>query len=138
MGTIESANMKFAFPVGTLDPKGGLSPIPQNGVFVELVAGGVKVKPTDTIAPIEIQGKTRIQMHDSEITLAADGGIVPTDKGNISVANAAVVLSPGEQPGRPDDRGLRRRLERHSGADLDRQPDAALRLAQGTRTCRSI
>ncbi|HEX4298724.1 MAG TPA: hypothetical protein VHZ56_11950, partial [Devosia sp.] len=98
-GTIESANMKFAFPVGTLDPKGGLSPIPQNGVFVEMVADGVKVKPTDAMAPIEVQGKTRLQMHDSEITLAADGGIVPTDKGNISVANAAVVLSPGNSPG---------------------------------------
>ncbi len=98
-GTIETANMKFAFPVGTLPSKGEDKPIPQNGVFVEMVADGVKVKAADGLAPIEIQGKTRVQMHDSEITLSADGGVVATDKGNVEVANAALVMSPGDKPG---------------------------------------
>ena len=98
-GTVESANMKFAFPVGTLGLDGENKPIPQNGIFVELVAGGVKVKPTDTVGAIEIQGKTRIQMHDSEVTVAADGGVIPTDKGNVSVANAALVMTPGDTAG---------------------------------------
>ncbi len=99
-GTVESANMKFAFPVGTLDGVGTDKPIPQNGVFVEMVAGGVKVRPTDGMAPIEINGATRLQVHDSEITLSADGGVLPTDKGAITVANAAMTVSsdtPGEQ-----------------------------------------
>jgi len=64
-----------------------------------MVADGVKVKPFDTMAPIEIQGKTRLQMHDAEITLAADGGQIKTDQGNVSVANAAVVVSPGANVG---------------------------------------
>jgi hypothetical protein len=98
-GTIESANMKFAFPAGTLGIKGEDKPIPQNGVFIEMVADGVKVKPFETLDPIEVQGKTRLQMHDSELTLAADGGLIPTDNGNISVANAALVMSPGNGPG---------------------------------------
>ncbi|HZY50709.1 MAG TPA: hypothetical protein VFE64_13130 [Devosia sp.] len=98
-GTIESANMKFAFPAGTLGIKGDDKPIPQNGVFIEMVADGVKVKPFETLDPIEVQGKTRLQMHDSELTLAADGGQIPTDNGNISVANAALVMSPGNGPG---------------------------------------
>ncbi|MEO8757159.1 MAG: hypothetical protein ABI398_05325 [Devosia sp.] len=99
-GTVESANMKFAFPVGTLALDGGESkPIPQNGVFVEMVADGIKVKPLDTLVPIEVQGKARLQVHDSEITVAADGGTIPTDKGNISVANAALVMTPGEIAG---------------------------------------
>lgn len=97
-GKIETANMKFAFPVGTLDLNNPTK-IPQNGVFVEMVADGVKVKPFDTMAPIEIQGKTRLQMHDAEITLAADGGQIKTDQGNVSVANAAVVVSPGAGDG---------------------------------------
>ncbi len=99
-GTIESANMKFAFPVGTLGMKGEDRPIPQNGIFIEMVAEGVKIKPLDTMAPIEIRGKTRMQMHDSELTLSADGGAIGTDKGDITVANAALVMSsdtPGEQ-----------------------------------------
>lgn len=98
-GKIETANMKFAFPVGTLSATEPLTSIPQNGVFVEMVADGVKVKPLDGMAPIEIQGKTRLQMHDAEITMAADGGQISTDKGDISVANAAVVVSPGDTPG---------------------------------------
>ncbi|MBI4920144.1 MAG: hypothetical protein HY834_00205 [Devosia nanyangense] len=99
-GTVESANMKFAFPVGTLGTADEDKPIPQNGVFIEMVAGGVKVKPVDGLEPIEIQGKTRLQMHDADLTLSADGGVIPTEKGPISVANAAFAMSsetPGEQ-----------------------------------------
>src|SRR3569623_3543856 len=91
--------MMFAFLVGTLSATEPLKAIPQNGVFVEMVADNVKVKPMDGMAPIEIQGKTRLQMHDAEITMAADGGQVVTDKGNISVANAADVVTPGETTG---------------------------------------
>ncbi|HEY4199635.1 MAG TPA: hypothetical protein VGM83_03660, partial [Devosiaceae bacterium] len=42
-GVIDKANMKFAFPVGTLATDGTSKPIPQNGVFVEMTADGVKV-----------------------------------------------------------------------------------------------
>src|SRR3569833_4218924 len=90
--------MKLAFPVGTLDMN-NLTKIPQNGVFVEMVADGVKVKPFDSMAPVEIVGKTRLQMNDSEITLAADGGQIKTDQGNVEVANAAVVVTPGANKG---------------------------------------
>jgi hypothetical protein len=92
-GTIDSANIKVAFPVGTLAIGDPTKPIPQNGVFMEVVASDVAVKPLEGMAPITVQGKTRIQMHDSELTLAADGGVISTDKGNISVANAALVWS---------------------------------------------
>lgn len=101
-GTIESANMKFAFPVGTLALKGEAmdKPIPQNGVFIEMVADGVKVKPFDSMQPIELRGKARLQMHDSELTLSGDGAVIPTDKGDITVSNAALEMTsdtPGEQ-----------------------------------------
>ncbi len=92
-GVIDSANIKVAFPVGTLALKGDPKPIPQNGVFMEMVASGVKVAPFEGMAPIDITGKTRLQMHDSEFTLSGDGGVIPTEKGNIDVANAALMWS---------------------------------------------
>ncbi len=99
-GTVDSANMKVAFPVGTIALKGESKPIPQNGVFVEMVASDVKVKAMPSLAPVEIHGKTRIQVHDSEVTVAADGGVIPTDKGDISVANAALMMT-SDTPGEP-------------------------------------
>jgi hypothetical protein len=98
-GTIETASMKYAFPVGTIGMKGEDKPVPQNGIFIEMVADGVKVKPVDNFEPIEIAGKTRLQMHDSEFTVAGDGGVIATDKGNIDVANAALVMTPGATAG---------------------------------------
>ena len=76
-GRVESANMKYAFPAGTLGLNGEDKPIPQNGIFIEMVADGVQVKALDGMAPIDIEGKTRLQMHDSEFTVAGDGGVSP-------------------------------------------------------------
>lgn len=97
-GEIETATMKFAFPVGTLSTGPEPMVIPQNGVFIEMVAGGVSVRPAEGMAPIDVQGKLRLQVHDSEVTLAADGGLIRTDKGNLTVTNAAVMVS-SETPG---------------------------------------
>jgi len=97
-GRVESANMKYAFPAGTLGLNGEDKPIPQNGIFIEMVADGVQVKALDGMAPIDIEGKTRLQMHDAEFTVAGDGGVIPTDKGGIAVANAALVMT-SETPG---------------------------------------
>lgn len=98
-GKIESANMKFAFPVGTLALNGEDKPMPQNGVFMELVANGVRLNAIDGLPPVDIQGKTRLQMLDSQFTVAGDGGVIQTANGNINVANAALVMNsdvPGE------------------------------------------
>ena len=99
-GTIEHATMKLAFPVGTVPGAGERKPIPQNGIFIEMTADGVTVRPTDTLDPIAVQGKTRLQIHDSELTLAADGATLSTDKGDLTVTNAAVVMSV-EDPNQP-------------------------------------
>ena len=47
-------------------------------VFMELVADGVRVNALDGMPPIAIQGKTRLQVHDTEVTMAADGGVIQT------------------------------------------------------------
>ncbi|MEO6013274.1 MAG: hypothetical protein ABIQ30_06785 [Devosia sp.] len=97
-GEIASATMKFAFPVGTLGLNGEDKPIPQNGVFIEMTADNVRINAIDGMAPIDIVGKTRLQMHDAEFTMAADGGVIKTGSGDISVANAAMIMS-SETPG---------------------------------------
>lgn len=93
-GRVESANMKYSFPAGTLGLNGEDRPVPQNGIFIEMVAEGVQIKPTDQMDPITITGKTRLQMHDSDFTVAGDGGVIATERGNVSIANAALVMSP--------------------------------------------
>ena len=100
-GTIDSANMKYAFPVGTLPKEGEKNkPLPQNAIFIEMVASGVQLTPFAGIDPIDVQGKTRLQMHDGEVTFSGEGGVLQTDKGPISIANAAMVMtsdSPDDQ-----------------------------------------
>lgn len=99
-GQIDSANMKLAFPVGTLGPNGEITAIPQNGVFAEIVASGFKADATNVSPAIELTGKTRVQMHDAEVTIAADGGLIPTEAGNIGIANAALVVT-ADDPAAP-------------------------------------
>jgi hypothetical protein len=99
-GKVDSFTAKIAFPVGTLSLEGGADhkPMPQNAVFMELVADGVEINALEGLPPVAIQGKTRLQMHDTEFTMAADGGVIQTANGDISVANAALVMT-SETPG---------------------------------------
>jgi hypothetical protein len=99
-GKIDTFTAKVAFPVGTLSMDGsGDNPLPQNAIFMELVADGVEINAIEGLPPVAIEGKTRLQMHDSEFTMAGDGGVIQTANGNISVANAALVMTPTENPG---------------------------------------
>jgi hypothetical protein len=97
-GKIDSFNAKVTFPVGTLPTNGDFTALPQNAVFMEMTAEGVEVNALDGMPPIAIQGKTRLQMLDSQVTMAADGGVIQTPNGNISVANAALVMT-SDTPG---------------------------------------
>src|SRR4029078_12993210 len=58
----------------------------------------VVVNALEGIPPVAIQGKTRLQMLDSQFTVAPDGGVIQTANGDISVANAAMVMT-SETPG---------------------------------------
>ncbi len=99
-GVIDDATMKFAFPVGTLPAEGEDKPMPQNGVFIEMAGSGVSVVPVEGMAPVVVEGKTRLQVHDNEVTMSGDGATIQTDAGQIAFANAALVMTsdtPGEQ-----------------------------------------
>lgn len=99
-GKIKTSTMKYSFPVGTLATEGEDKPIPKNGMYIDIIGVGVKIIPTEGMAPIAIEGETRLEVRDNQVTIAADGGTVMTSGGPIAVANAAMVM--GSE--RPDER----------------------------------
>ncbi|KRA42583.1 AsmA-like C-terminal domain-containing protein [Devosia sp. Root635] len=98
-GTVASSRMDFNFPVGSLGLAGEDKPIPRDSMQIDMIGTGVAIKPTAAMAPIAIDGETRLQVDDSNVTISAGGGKLATDAGEISVANPALVMdnsSPAE------------------------------------------
>lgn len=91
-GTVASSNMQFEFPVGTLATGNEEKPIPQGAMSIDMVGTGVVVRATETMQPIAIDGNARLNVRDNDVTISADGGKIPTDGGDIAVANAALVI----------------------------------------------
>ncbi|WDR04231.1 AsmA-like C-terminal domain-containing protein [Devosia algicola] len=91
-GKVDTATLKFNFPVGTLGLDGEEKPIPKDSMSIEMVGTGVAVKPTPAMDAVAIDGKMRLQVRDSDITISADGGVLDTDRGPIKVGNAAVIM----------------------------------------------
>src|SRR5690606_2683405 len=92
-GRITRSSMRYDFPVGSLATATEDKPIPEGGMSIDITGVGVKVRPTDTMAPIEIDGETKLIVRDNNVTISGDGGTVMTSAGPISVANAAMVMS---------------------------------------------
>ncbi|HVX81280.1 MAG TPA: AsmA-like C-terminal domain-containing protein [Devosiaceae bacterium] len=92
-GRVESSDMQFSFPVGTIATKGDPDkPIPKNGMSIDVVGSGVKFALTDSMAPVGIEGNTRLQIRDSKLTVSGDGISVPTKSGDVGFATPALVL----------------------------------------------
>jgi hypothetical protein len=99
-GRIKNSTMRYDFPVGTIGKKGEEKPLPPNSMWIDIVGTGVQVIPAAGMAPISIDGETRLQMRDNKFTVAADGGTLQTGNGPIDVANAALVMGSDD----PDER----------------------------------
>lgn len=91
-GTVESADMQFSFPVGTLPMHGEEKPIPQNGMSIDMVGSGVQLAVTDAMPPVAVDGKTRLQVRDAKVTVSADGAGVPTGGGSIALLTPAIII----------------------------------------------
>ncbi|MEO8686318.1 MAG: hypothetical protein ABI414_15940, partial [Devosia sp.] len=91
-GTVANATMRFKFPVGAMAVGDEEKPIPKDSMSIDMVGTGVMVKPTAEMAPIAIEGDTRLQVHDSDVTISAGGGAVDTGDGIITVTNPALVM----------------------------------------------
>ena len=92
-GRLKASSMRYNFPVGSLDPNSTV-PMPADAMTINIVGEDVQVQPLDTMEPIAVDGETRLLVRGENVTISADGATVPTDKGPISIANAALVFSP--------------------------------------------
>lgn len=98
-GKLKSSSMRYSFPVGTLALKGEPDkPVPKNAIHIDLVGEGVKIVPMEGMSPIEIAGETRLEMRDSNLTIAADGASLDTGDGSVAIANVGFTMA-GETPG---------------------------------------
>ncbi|HHY49493.1 MAG TPA: AsmA-like C-terminal region-containing protein [Alphaproteobacteria bacterium] len=98
-GRLKTSSMSYSFPVGTLPAPGEKDkPLPKNSINIDLVGVGVKIVPVEGMAPITIEGETRLEMHDANLAVSADGATIPTPAGNIAVANVGYTMSQ-ERPG---------------------------------------
>jgi hypothetical protein len=91
-GTVASSRMNFRFPVGSLGIDGEDKPIPSDSMQIDMIGTGVAIKPTAEMAPIAIDGETRLQVDDSNVVISAAGGKLATNAGEIRVANPAMVI----------------------------------------------
>lgn len=92
-GKIESADLKFSFPIGTLATRSGDDrPLPPGSLAIDLVGTGVKVTAVDSLAPVTLDGKTTLQIRDAKLTVSGEGAAIPTDKGAITLATPALVI----------------------------------------------
>jgi len=92
-GTVDNSDMHFAFPVGSIAVQGQPDkPVPPNGMSIDMVASGVKFAVMDKMDPVAVDGKARLQIRDSKLTVSGDGIHVPTDKGAVALATPALVL----------------------------------------------
>lgn len=91
-GTVARSRMDFHFPVGSLGLGNEDKPVPKDSMQIDMIGTGVAIKPTADMAPIAIDGETRLQVDDSNVTISAGGGVLTTAAGNIQVANPALVM----------------------------------------------
>lgn len=94
-GQVVRSQMHFKYPLGTVPKKGEDKPVPKDGIFIDMVGTGVTIKATDAMAPIEIEGETRLSMRDKELTVSGQGATIKTAGGDIDFANAALVMGRG-------------------------------------------
>lgn len=91
-GRVVEARLEFDYPVGALTLDGEDRPIPEGAMRIDMLGEGVKIRATETMEPIAINGLTRLQIKDANVTISASGGEVPTPAGPIKVSNPAMVM----------------------------------------------
>lgn len=99
-GAVTRARLAFKFPVGSLGPEAEGKPIPDGAMQIDMIGRGVAVKPTAAMAPIAIDGETRLQIDDANVTISAAGGRLATANGDIQVSNPAMVMDNSDPAGR--------------------------------------
>lgn len=91
-GRLKTSSMRYNFPVGSIDPRVKDAPLPDGSVSIDIVGEHVAFKPVDSMAPVKIDGEMKLTVRDSNVTIAADGATLKTDKGSLALANLGFVI----------------------------------------------
>jgi len=92
-GMVARSTMRFNFPVGTIGLDGeNAAPLPDGAMQVEIVGTDVAIRPTAAFEPIAIEGELLFQLDDTDMSVSASGGTVPTESGDIRVSSPAIVM----------------------------------------------
>lgn len=89
-GHIQTADMRFNFPVGSMENNGEGGPVPEGAMSIDLVGRDVELNAFDGMPEFEVEGETRLTMRDNQLTVAMERARLP-GHGDISVANAAYI-----------------------------------------------
>lgn len=88
-GRLNTAKMRFDFPVGTIGEKGEDKPIPKDGLTILGTAQDVSLLPLPGFPTIDIVGTTTIKVKDHFIEMGFDRGLVSDAAGQVEITNAA-------------------------------------------------
>ncbi|WP_127143460.1 hypothetical protein [Pelagibacterium montanilacus] len=88
-GKVETADMRFDFPVGTLDMDGEPRPIPDGAMRIDLVGSEVQLQPFEGLPEFAIEGFSRVSLVDNRFTMGFDRAVVAGEAGDIVVTHAA-------------------------------------------------
>ena len=97
-GRLKASSMRYNFPVGSIDPNAKDQPLPPGSLSIDIVGDEVRIKPTDAMEPLTIEGETRLTIRENDVTISADGAHLDTPQGKLDVANVALVIR-SEVPG---------------------------------------
>lgn len=91
-GQVVQARLDFNFPVGSLGPEAEGKPLPDGSMQIDMTGQNVAVRATEAMDPIRIDGITRLQIDDSNVTISAEGGKIETEAGVIAVRRPAMIF----------------------------------------------
>ena len=98
-GMVTKARLDFHFPVGTIGGEGDERPIPDGSMQIDMTGTGVAVIPMLTMAAVAVEGETRLQLDDTDLTVSAGGSVLSTTGGDIRIANPALVMDNSDPSG---------------------------------------
>ncbi|RDE09238.1 hypothetical protein DVH29_07180 [Pelagibacterium lacus] len=117
-GSVSTAEMHLAFPVGSIDMAGAPGPVPEGALTIDLVGDSVEMLAFDGLPEFQVEGQTRLTMRDNQLTVAAERAHLP-EFGEIAIENAAYINQ---------DTSAEAQIFEISG-DVTGSADALLRLA---------
>ncbi len=94
-GTVETSDMRFTFPVGTVSTNEEEKPVPPGAINIDMTAKDVRFTPLPTMESVEVLGTASIQVRDNVTTLGLEGGEVQTSAGPVNVQDGALIIDTG-------------------------------------------